>query len=41
MVMTTGLNWPVLNLRVMEKSLNTDRDGIEEVGIREFLKGGW
>ena len=26
---------------VMEKSLNTDRDGIEEVGVREFLKGEW
>lgn len=28
-------------LVVMEKSLNTDRDGIEEMGIREFLRGGW
>ena len=26
---------------VMGKSLNTDRNGIEEVGVREFLKGGW
>ena len=25
----------------MEKSPNTDRDGIEEVGVREFLKGEW
>jgi len=28
-------------LVVMEKSLNTDRNGIEEVGVREFLKGEW